>query len=127
MSSPNPEELIRSFCAAWSTGGLDEIIEYFTDDAVYHNIPVDPAKGKEAIRATIEGFMGGVEKVEFKVSNLASKGPVVMTERVDVFHIPGRTIELPVMGTFEVKGDKVAAWRDYFDLNQFMSQLASAE
>jgi len=27
------------------------------------------------------------------------------------------------MGTFEVKGDKIAAWRDYFDLNQFMSQM----
>jgi limonene-1,2-epoxide hydrolase len=28
------------------------------------------------------------------------------------------------MGTFEVAGDKIAAWRDYFDMNQFQSQLA---
>jgi limonene-1,2-epoxide hydrolase len=27
------------------------------------------------------------------------------------------------MGTFEVRGGKIAAWRDYFDLNQYMSQL----
>jgi limonene-1,2-epoxide hydrolase len=27
------------------------------------------------------------------------------------------------MGAFEVSNDKIAAWRDYFDLNQFMSQL----
>jgi limonene-1,2-epoxide hydrolase len=27
------------------------------------------------------------------------------------------------MGTFEVSGDKITAWRDYFDLNQFMSQI----
>ena len=33
------------------------------------------------------------------------------------------TIELPVMGTFEGVDGKIAAWRDYFDLNQFMSQL----
>ena len=37
-----------------------------------------------------------------------------------------RSIELPVMGTFEVVDGRIAAWRDYFDLNQFMSQLAPA-
>jgi limonene-1,2-epoxide hydrolase len=28
------------------------------------------------------------------------------------------------MGTFEVANGKIAAWRDYFDMNQFMSQLS---
>ena len=42
----------------------------------------------------------------------------------DVFRMPGTTIELPVMGTFEVRDGKIAAWRDYFDLNQFMSQMS---
>ena len=27
------------------------------------------------------------------------------------------------MGTFEVRDGKIAAWRDYFDLNQYMSQM----
>jgi limonene-1,2-epoxide hydrolase len=30
-----------------------------------------------------------------------------------------------VMGTFEVRDGKIAAWRDYFDMNQFMDQMAS--
>ena len=48
-----------------------------------------------------------------------------MTERTDVFFAGPKTIELPVMGTFEVTDDgKISAWRDYFDMNQFMSQLA---
>jgi limonene-1,2-epoxide hydrolase len=41
-----------------------------------------------------------------------------------VFRFPGKQISLPVMGIFEVAGEKIAAWRDYFDMNQFMSQLA---
>ena len=53
-------------------------------------------------------------------------GNTVLTERVDVFVLPNATIELPVMGTFEVKDGKIAAWRDYFDLNQYMSQLQGA-
>ena len=46
----------------------------------------------------------------------------MLTERVDVFVLPNVTIELPVMGTFEVRDGKIAKWRDYFDLNQYMSR-----
>jgi limonene-1,2-epoxide hydrolase len=47
----------------------------------------------------------------------------VMTERVDVFTLPGKSFELPVMGTFEVSGGKISAWRDYFGTNQFTSRM----
>ena len=46
-----------------------------------------------------------------------------MTERVDVFSLPGKTFELPVMGAFEVSDGKINAWRDYFDINQFTSRM----
>jgi limonene-1,2-epoxide hydrolase len=118
-------DLIQDFCAAWEKGDIDTIIDYFTDDAVYHNIPVDPVVGKEQIRNTIAMFTTGVERIEFRVRNITGDGNVVLTERLDVFVMPGKTIELPVMGTFEVRGDKIAAWRDYFDLNQYMTQLGA--
>ncbi len=120
---PDAIDLVRQFCAVWSKGDLDAIIDFFADDAVYHNIPVDPVTGREAIRATIEGFTTGVDSIEFRVLHIVGSGSVVLTERVDVFTFPTTTIELPVMGTFEVSGDKITAWRDYFDLNQFMSQM----
>jgi limonene-1,2-epoxide hydrolase len=120
----SPTNIVRRFCDAWSDSDLDELMAYFAEDAVYHNIPIDPVTGRDAIRATISGFTQGVEKIEFRVLNLAADGTTVLTERVDVFHLPGNTIELPVMGTFEVRDGKIAAWRDYFDLNQFMTQMA---
>lgn len=119
-----PIDLVRNFCAAWGAGDLDALLDYFTDDAVYHNMPIDPVTGKDAIRATIEGFTAGVEKIEFRVHHIVAEGNIVMTERTDAFFAGERTIELPVMGTFEVTDGKIAAWRDYFDLNQFMSQLS---
>jgi limonene-1,2-epoxide hydrolase len=118
-----PIEIVRQFCAAWGDGDLDTIMAFFADDAIYHNIPIAPVTGRDAIRATIEGFTGGVDSVEFRVEHIAAAGPIVMTERVDVFRFPASTIELPVMGTFDVENDKITAWRDYFDLNQFMSQM----
>jgi limonene-1,2-epoxide hydrolase len=119
-----PIDIVTDFCAAWSTGDLDAILAFFTPEAIYHNIPIAPVQGVDAIRTTIEGFSAGVDKVEFEVLAIAANGNTVLTERVDRFIGADKTISLPVMGTFEIVDGKIAAWRDYFDLNQFMSQLA---
>jgi limonene-1,2-epoxide hydrolase len=117
-----PSDIVRRFCDTWGTGDLDAIMAFFADDAVYHNIPLQPVQGVATIRDTIAGFMAGVDRIEFRVLALAADGDVVLTERVDAFISAARTVELPVMGTFELRDGRIAAWRDYFDLNQFLSQ-----
>ena len=124
----SPIEVVRRFCAAWSDNiGTADLAAFFTDDAVYHNIPQAPVAGREAIANTIDSFIRpgppGIESIDFRVINIGANGPVVMTERVDVFKLPGKSFELPVMGTFEVSGGKISAWRDYFDPNQFTSRM----
>ena len=48
----------------------------------------------------------------------------MLTERIDRFVLNGKSIALPVMGSFELTPDgKIKAWRDYFDMQQFMSQM----
>jgi limonene-1,2-epoxide hydrolase len=124
----SPIEVVRRFCAAWSDNvGATELAAFFTNDAVYHNIPLAPVTGREAIAKTIASFIRpgapGIESIEFRVINIAANGPVVMTERVDVFRLPGKSFELQVMGAFEVRDGKINAWRDYFDQNQFTSRM----
>ena len=123
MTDRSPTEIVADFCAAWVRLDLDELLSYFTDDAVYHNIPVDPVVGVDGIRAMMQMFTTGVDAIEFQVLNMATNGDVVLTERIDVFVQPTLTIKLRVMGTFEIQDGKIAAWRDYFDLNQYMQQL----
>jgi limonene-1,2-epoxide hydrolase len=118
-----PVDVVTRFCKTWESVDLDALMEFFADGAVYHNIPLAPVEGKDAIRTTIEGFIGGVDRIEFEVLAIAASGNTVLTERVDRFVRPDKTMSLPVMGTFEVVDGKITAWRDYFDLNQFMSQL----
>ena len=124
----SPIEVVRRFCAAWSdNAGTAELASFFTDDAVYHNIPFEPVAGREAIADTIASFIRpgppGIERIEFRVITIAADGPIVMTERVDVFTLTDKSFELPVMGTFEVGDGKIKAWRDYFDTNQFTSRM----
>lgn len=122
MSSQS--QLVRSLIDAFNANDLDRIMSHFADDAVYHNIPVAPVAGQKAIREVVQGFMGMATRVDWQLRNLAqTDGGVVLTERVDRFHINGKWLELPVMGAFEVEGSKIKAWRDYFDMNQFQSQL----
>ena len=121
--SADPVDVVTRFCKAWEAVDVDALMEFFADDAVYHNIPIAPVQGKDAIRTTIEGFAAGVGKIEFDVLAIAASGNTVLTERVDRFINPDKTMALPVMGTFEVVDGRIVAWRDYFDLNQFMSQL----
>jgi len=124
----SPIEVVRRFCAAWSDNiGAAELAAFFADDAVYHNIPLAPVTGREAIANTFVSFIRpgapGIESIEFRVINIAANGPVVMTERVDVFKLPGKSFAMQVMGTFEVRDGKITAWRDYFDMNQFTTRM----
>ena len=123
----SPIDVVRRFCAAWSDNkAVAELAAFFTTDAVYHNIPFEPVIGREAIANNIASFIRpgapGIEAIDFRVKNIAANGRIVMTERVDVFKMPNKSFELPVMGTFEVRDGKIKAWRDYFDTNQFASR-----
>src|ERR1700750_555092 len=124
----SPIDVVRGFCAAWSDNlGTTELAAFFTDDAVHNNIRQAPVTGREEIASLIDSFIRpgppGIESIEFRVINIAANGPVVMTERGDVFRGAAKSFELQVMGTFEITDGKINAWRDYFDMNQFTSRM----
>ena len=120
----NAEKVVRDFCQAVTRRSSAEVIGFFTPDAVYHNIPVEPVQGREMIQATLAQFIDISTAVEFEILALAVSGNKVLTERVDRFAINGKPIAIAVMGTFEISPDgKISAWRDYFDMQQFMSQM----
>ena len=119
-----PAEIVKDFIAAFPGRDAKKLAAFFSEDAVYHNIPLEPIKGRDAIEATLAGFMGMADQIRFDTLHLLADGAVVMTERIDHFIGPERTISLPVMGVFEVHDGAITAWRDYFDMNQFTSQMS---
>jgi limonene-1,2-epoxide hydrolase len=114
------EEIVRQFCAAFARRDVDEICAFFAPDAVYHNMPIGPAVGIDAIRESLEATVPPSPYIEFEILNLVSNGPIVFTERIDRLEFAGKAVELPVAGIFELDGGLITAWRDYFDMQQFL-------
>ena len=125
MSNDN-ERVGRDFCAAWARKNIDELLAFFTPDAVYHNMPLVPLTGIDAIRETLNMFVTPAERVEFELLAIATAGDLVFTERVDRFQMMGKSVSLPVAGVFQVRSGKIAAWRDYFDMQTWMTQTGMA-
>lgn len=123
--TPN-EKTIRDFIAAWSRLNVEELVGYFTDDGVYHNMPMQPVKGREALKQFIGGFLSGWSKTEWEILTLVAASDTVIAERVDRTVANGKKIDLPCCGVFEMRGGKIAVWRDYFDLNTYMRAIGAA-
>ena len=116
-------EIVVAFVDAWNRCDWDGLEAFFSDDVVYHNIPMEPANGKTAAMAIIRNMQPA--SCDWEIVNIAENGNVVLTERVDNFVMAdGRRVSLPVMGTMVIEDAKISVWRDYFDLASFTSQLA---
>ena len=111
----NPEAVVRAEMEAWSSLDIDQIMAHFAEDATWiPAIGYPKSSGVEEVRAAIERFLQVMTKCDIEIVNLAVAGNVVLTERVDRLVIDGKPHDAAGMGAFEVSGDKITAWRDYF-------------
>ena len=114
----DPDALVTQFCAAWTRMDADELSAYFTEDGVYHNIPMAPAVGRAAIQQMLAGMGSMMSAIRFEVHRQVAQGNVVMNERTDHITMGDKDVALPVVGVFEIEGGRIKAWRDYFDMGQ---------
>ena len=117
------EKLVRDFLGSLQSRDLESICAGFADDAIYHNVPVEPIQGIAGIRAVFQAFLDAFSDAKLDILSLAAEPGVVLAERVDYFTMnDGRKVVLPVTGVFEVKKGKIARFSDYFDLADFEGQ-----
>ncbi len=101
---------------AWTARDWDAVVALFADDGVLEIVPLRARhEGHAAIRAHLDEVAGGIEALSFDVRTLVESGNVVTFERDDVFTYNGKDARVPVVGIMEIEGDKVKAWREYFD------------
>jgi limonene-1,2-epoxide hydrolase len=86
-------------------------------------MPAEPVAGTVAVRKAIESYVPTASSIDWEIVHAAQVGDTVLTERIDRFVIGGKSVVLPVMGAFDLRGGKIAAWRDYFDMATWGRQL----
>jgi limonene-1,2-epoxide hydrolase len=124
-STHDAERIVRDLCSALEKHDAEAFRPLLTDDVVYHNIPMEPAVGMDAALTFLAGFFAMFESTAIEIVNLAVRGNVVLTERVDTFTLGEKTAPLPVMGAFEIRDGRICAWRDYFDMAQVTDMLSA--
>jgi len=118
-------QIIRDFIACWSRLDVAEIVSYFAEDGIYHNMPTDPVQGTEALTAFIGAFAGGWTSTEWDILTITDAGPdKVVAERLDRTMVGDKPVDLPCCGVFEMENGKIKVWRDYFDMGTYMKALA---
>lgn len=120
-----PESIVREFMSRMEQLDYDAALELVTDDVEYTNVPMGTVHGPDGIRSVLEPFFAPTISNEWVIRATAVNGSTVFMERLDRHQLPGGWAELPVVGVFEVRGNKIALWRDYFDMATIRNGFAS--
>jgi len=123
----NAQDRVTALMQAFDNKNIEGVVASFAPNAIYHNIPMEAVQGVEAIRGSLAPFMGMASTIRFEVLHSTANGNIVMNERIDRFKIGEKWLAIAVMGVFEVGEQGITAWRDYFDLGQFQSQMAAIQ
>lgn len=110
-------QAVVRLCTDWHRLDRAEMRAMFTDDATYRNMAFAPSLvGADGIADFFAAGAPQLRDVEVVISNVARDGDVVFVERTEAIHtLAGETVSIPVTGVFELRGDLIAAWRDYCD------------
>jgi limonene-1,2-epoxide hydrolase len=118
---PTPIETVSAFCATFvEDGGRPAVRRWFTPTTRWVNEGVSVTTGADEAIAMIDGLETslGISTVHIDMLAIAADGSRVLTERLDRFErADGSEIgRVMIMGIFELEGDKIVEWRDYFDV-----------
>ena len=64
------KQVVREFCATWASMDQQRILDAFTDDAIYHNMPMAPAQGKDAIKGLLGIILGPASSVKLSLIHI---------------------------------------------------------
>lgn len=117
-------ERVREIIRTIERNDKQAILDCFHADAVFHNIPMEPARGHAEIWGVLAQVHEHCTDIRWEVHHIAEDAQGrVLTERTDRYQLDGRWAEFKVMGIFELEAGKIRQWRDYFDLQQSLATM----
>ena len=107
-----PRELVEKWVIAFNSGDAGSISEFYSDDAVNHQITQLPVEGKTAIKNMFESEFAQAEMTCI-IENIFEDGEWAILEWKDPLGLRG-------CGFFHIKGEKIVFQRGYWDKLSFL-------
>jgi limonene-1,2-epoxide hydrolase len=99
----------------------ERFLEFLTDDVEYqYHVGSRGVQGKEGVRKFMARYRTIAQDVVWRVDRCAESDGCLFIEGYEGYtdKRTGERIAHPYMGIMEFRGDKIARWRDYFEMNQ---------
>src|SRR5262249_39548079 len=108
-------ERVRQLFAGFEAIDPERLADFFTDDATIQPVMKEPYVGRADIVRMFTLWAKGFSKVETPIRNLVGNGDVAFIEWLGKLEFDGKPHIVPCVGVFEFAGDKIKAWRLYYD------------
>ncbi|AWF81663.1 steroid delta-isomerase [Microbulbifer sp. A4B17] len=109
-----PKEVVQGWVDAFNKADVDQVVSFYSDDAINHQVANDKLVGKEAIRARFEEEFSAAEMVCI-VEHLFQDGDWAILEWKDPLGLRG-------CGFFHIQKGKIVFQRGYWDKLSFLKQ-----
>ena len=107
-----PKEVVAAWVEAFNRGDADEMAAFYAENAVNHQVALEPVVGRDAIRAMFARDFAAAEMVCIP-ENIFEDGEWAILEWRDPWGLRG-------CGFFHVKDGKIAFQRGYWDRLTFL-------
>jgi uncharacterized protein (TIGR02246 family) len=102
---------------AWLAEDLDAYLACFTDDVVVQTPGREPVRGMSDYEALVRRSVAALQPNTFDFHELAVDGDTVLAEWTITLTVrsDGTTIAYRGMSSCQLRGDRIARWREYYD------------
>lgn len=122
------ERIWTRLLAAIERRDVEALVECFTEDGSWQNVPHEPWLGRPTIATMLGPILLRSERVQWDVVSASFTEDRAWIERIDRFWIDGTEYAVRCNGVLDVEPESglVREFRDYVDLGEWRARLAAA-
>lgn len=103
--------------AAIDAKDTDAFLAYLAEEGVFQFGSAPPARGREQVRAAVDGFLASIDGLRHELTNVfPGDGAVACEGRVTYRRHDGGEVTLPFCNVFILDGERIAEYRVYIDI-----------
>lgn len=106
---------VKELFAGFAAIDPEYLADFFTDDAQVQPMMKDPYVGRADIVRMFTLWAKGFGKVSTPIRQIVGDDKVVFIEWLDTSEFEGRPHVVPCVGVLEFTGEKISAFRMYYD------------